>query len=229
MKDLQRPDGSWSWFKDMSGSMYMTTTVTEMLVRLNKMCGRQENTEDMLDRAFKFMGKDVVKMVAQMKDEEKKGISQSFPSFNSLHYLYLCALDGRKLPSDVAAANEYLINLMKKEIKNQSIYEKALSAIILQENGNTMKAKEYAQSLKQYTVMTEEMGRYYDTGRANYSWCDYKIPTEVAAIEALKSITPEDQTTINEMLRWLLQEKRTQTWDTPINSVDAVYAFLNGS
>ena len=92
-----------------------------------------------------------------------------------------------------------------------------------------MKAKEYAQSLKQYTVMTEEMGRYYDTGRANYSWCDYKIPTEVAAIEALKSITHEDQTTINEMLRWLLQEKRTQTWDTPINSVDAVYAFLLGN
>ena len=31
------------------------------------------------------------------------------------------------------------------------------------------------------------------------------------------------------MQRWLLQEKRTQAWDTPINSVNAVYAFLNGS
>jgi len=30
------------------------------------------------------------------------------------------------------------------------------------------------------------------------------------------------------MQRWLLQEKRTQAWDTPINSVNAVYAFLNG-
>lgn len=229
MKELQRPDGSWSWFKEMDGSMYMTTTVAEMLVRLNKMCGRQESSEEMLDRAFKFMDKDVVKMVAQMQAEEKKGHPQSFPAFNTLHYLYLCALDGRKLPSDVVAANEYLISLMKKEIKNQSIYEKALSAIILQENGNTTKAKEYAQSLKQYTVMTEEMGRYYDTRRANYSWCDYKIPTEVAVIEALKNITPDDQTTNNEMLRWLLQEKRTQTWDTPINSVNAVYAFLNGN
>jgi hypothetical protein len=27
----------------------------------------------------------------------------------------------------------------------------------------------------------------------------------------------------------LLQEKRTQSWDTPINSVNAVYAFLNGN
>jgi hypothetical protein len=229
MKELQRPDGSWSWFKEMNGSMYMTTTVAEMLVRLNKMCGHQENAEDMLDGAFRFMGKDVVKMVKQMKEEEKKGIPQSFPAFNSLHYLYLCALDGRKLPSDVTDANEYLISLMTKEIKNQSIYEKALSSIILHKNGNSAKAKEYAQSLKEYSVMTEEMGRYYDTRRANYSWCDYKIPTEVAVIEALKSITPDDQTTINEMLRWLLQEKRTQAWDTPINSVNAVYAFLNGN
>ena len=26
-----------------------------------------------------------------------------------------------------------------------------------------------------------------------------------------------------------LQQKRTQVWDTPINSVNAVYAFLNGN
>jgi uncharacterized protein YfaS (alpha-2-macroglobulin family) len=30
------------------------------------------------------------------------------------------------------------------------------------------------------------------------------------------------------MQRWLLQQKRTQAWDTPINSVNAVYAFLKG-
>jgi uncharacterized protein YfaS (alpha-2-macroglobulin family) len=49
----------------------------------------------------------------------------------------------------------------------------------------------------------------------------------VAAIEAIQRLTPEDTQTIEEMQRWLLQEKRNQAWDTPINSVDAVYAFLN--
>ena len=29
------------------------------------------------------------------------------------------------------------------------------------------------------------------------------------------------------MQRWLLQEKRTQAWDTPINSVNAIWAFLD--
>jgi uncharacterized protein YfaS (alpha-2-macroglobulin family) len=46
------------------------------------------------------------------------------------------------------------------------------------------------------------------------------------AIEAIQRITPEDTQTITEMQRWLLQSKRTQAWDTPINSVNAVYAFL---
>lgn len=229
MQQTQNPDGSWSWFRGMEGSMYMTTTVAEMLVRLNSMCGVQDNTRQMLDNAFRFMGKDIVKMVNEMKREERKGYPQTFPGSTALHYLYLCALDGRSLSPDVRDASAYLISLMKKEIKDQSIYDKALSAIILQKDGNTTKAKEYAQSLKEYSVMTEEMGRYYDTGRAHYSWCDYKIPTEVAAIEALKSITPEDKTTVDEMLRWLLQEKRTQSWDTPINSVNAVYAFLKGN
>jgi hypothetical protein len=51
----------------------------------------------------------------------------------------------------------------------------------------------------------------------------------VAAIEAIKRLTPNDKQTIEEMQRWLLQEKRNQAWDTPINSADAVYAFLNGN
>jgi uncharacterized protein YfaS (alpha-2-macroglobulin family) len=42
-------------------------------------------------------------------------------------------------------------------------------------------------------------------------------------------VAPADRQTVDEMRRWLLQEKRTQAWDTPINSVNAIYAFLNGN
>ena len=73
------------------------------------------------------------------------------------------------------------------------------------------------------------MGRYFDTPKAPYSWFDYRIPSQVAAIEALKAVCPDDTKTISEMQRWLLQSKRTQAWDTPINSVNAVYAFLDGN
>ena len=227
LRALQKGDGSWSWWPGMEGSFYMTVSISEMLTRLNVMAGKQSETASMLNSAFKFMGQEIVEDVEKMKKWEKENKEDlGFPSFKALQYLYICALDGRKLPKDVQAANDYLIGKMKKDIKTQSIYEKALSAIILARIGETKRSQEYAQSLKEYTVFTEEKGRYYDTERAYYSWYDYKIPTEVMAIEALKVITPEDEQTVEEMQRWLLQEKRTQAWDTPINSVNAVYAFL---
>ena len=228
MRKLQQTEGSWSWWSDMPGSFYMTVAVSEMLVRLNALTGTKPQTQEMLNGAFKFMGREVVDMVKEMKKQEKKGYKPGFPSLKALQWLYLCTLDGRTLPSDVQSANAYLMPLLKKEIKNQSIYEKALTAIILSKT-DPKRSAEYVKSLKEYTVYREEMGRYYDTPRAGYSWCDYKIPTQTMAIEALQRLTPNDQQTIQEMQRWLLQSKRTQAWDTPINSVNAVYAFLNGT
>ena len=220
LKKLQRGDGSWSWWPEMPGSVYMTIAVTEMMVRQNTMVGEQTETKQMLTSAFKFLGKEMVELVKEMKREEKKGHKQYFPGNNALQWLYICKLDGRQLPNDVQQANQYLVALLKKETKNQTIYQKAMSAIILD-------SPLYIKSLKEYTVYKEEMGRYYDTPRAGYSWRDYRIPTQVAAIEAIQRLTPNDQQTLDEMRRWLLQEKRTQAWDTPLNSVDAVYAFLS--
>ena len=231
LKKLQQSGGAWSWWPGMPGSFYMTVAVSEMLVRLNLLTGNKSETVQMLNAAFKFMGNEIVDEVREMKKAEKKGYKPSFPSFKALQWLYLSTLDGRELPSDVQEANIYLLNLLKKDIKRQTIYEKAMTAVILAESpllkeSDRTKAREYVQSLKEYTVYREEMGRYYDTPRAGYSWYDYKIPTQTMAIEALQRITPDDRQTIMEMQRWLLQSKRTQAWDTPINSVDAVYAFL---
>ena len=107
-----------------------------------------------------------------------------------------------------------------------TIYGKACASIILQDSGYEAKAKAYLQSVMEYSVYTDEMGRYFDTPRAEYSWYSYKIPTQVAVIEAIHRIANEEKT-IEELKRWLLQQKRTQDWDTPIATADAVYALLN--
>jgi hypothetical protein len=228
MKNLQHTDGSWSWWPEMRGSFYMTVAVSEMLVRLNSLTGTKVETRAMLDNAFSFMGEEIIEEVKEMKKWAKKGHKVYFPSFKALQWLYLCTLDGRTLPAKVQEANNYLIPLLKKDIKSQTIYEKAMTAVILSKV-DARRSLEYVKSLKEYTVYQEEMGRYYDTPRAGYSWYDYRIPTQTMAIEALQRLTPEDQQTILEMQRWLLQSKRTQAWDTPINSVNAVYAFMNGN
>jgi hypothetical protein len=231
LKTLQNRDGSFSWYPGMEGSTHITIAIAEMLARLQMLTTTLPSSAaaPIYAKTFTYIGDEMTDLVAKMKQEEKRGHRQSFPSFTALRWLYLCAIDGRQLSTDVKAANDYLITLLKKDIKRQTIYEKAMTAIVLAQHGERRKAAEYVRSLKEYTVYTEEMGRYYDTPRAAYSWYDYKIPTQVAAIEAIQRLTPDDHQTIDEMRRWLLQEKRTQTWDTPINSVNAIYAFMNGN
>jgi uncharacterized protein YfaS (alpha-2-macroglobulin family) len=221
LRTLQNSDGSWSWWPGMNGSAWMTMSVTKLLVRLNMMTSPQESTAGMVDAAFTYMGHEMVETVRRMKEAERNGQRQSFPGSMALEWLYTCTIDGRQLPADVTEANAYLTSLLRRETRNQSIYDKALSAIVL--NNRT-----YVRSLKEYTVMREGMGRYYDTPRATYSWRDYRLPTQVAAIEAIQRLTPQDTLTISQMQQWLLQQKRTQAWDTPLNSTDAIYAFLNG-
>jgi len=222
LRKLQNNDGSWSWWEGMPGSFFMTVEVSEMLVRLNQMTGRQEQTIDMLAKAFRFMDREMVELVEKMKEEEKKGHKQVFPTHKALQYLYLYAVDGRKTTAAATSAQSYLKKLLSKEGRNLSIHDKAVATIVLN-SGIFLK------SLNEWSTYKEGVGRYYDTPRAGYSWRDYRIPTQVAAIEAFKMLMPNDTTTIRQMQQWLLHEKRTQAWDTPINSVNAIYAFFNES
>ena len=229
LNELQNSDGSWSWWKDMPGSIYMTTAVSEMFIRLNKMIGQQKETRNMLEKAYDFMGDFLIKEMEDIQKSQKKGFKDQLPSEIALCILYNMALDGRELEGDVRKAADFLVGLFNNKPNEFTIYGKARGAVILSYFNKKDKAAQYLNSIEQYSVMTTEMGRYFDTRKAYYSWCSYNIPTEVAAMEAYKMLKPERTDLVNEMRLWLLQQKRAQMWDTPINSVDAVYAFLDGN
>lgn len=257
LKKLQNKDGSFSWWKGMSGSRYMTTAVAEMMVRLNAIVGRQSSTASMLSGAIDYLRQQTAREVKAMKEDEakaaqkaarngKKGEAyQATPSEVALHYLYIVAMDGTCVKLKAPALNDmdYLLGKLKKMTGSLTIYGKAKAAVILALNYDYKTAADYLKSMEEYSVYREDMGRYYDTRKAYYSWRNYKIPTEVAAIEALQALdaqtisaslsassTISKQQTIEEMQRWLLMSKRTQEWkDNPVNVVDAVYAFMQGN
>ena len=225
LRILQNTDGSFSWWPGMPGSLYMTTDVAKTLVRLNKLAGIQESTTGIIARCFSYLDSQITKECNELRKLEKKGYRHLTPSETACDYLYTSALAGRPRTTNI----NYLVGLLAKAPTKLTIYGKANSAVILAQYGQKTRANEYLQSLKEYTVYKEETGRYFDTPKAQYSWFDYRIPTQAYAIEALQLLQPKDTATISEMQRWLLQEKRTQAWSTPVNTVNAVYAFLKGN
>ena len=224
-------DGSWCWWPGMKyGSVPVTTTVAETLVRLDKMIGKQKDTKKMLDAAMNFLGNRVVEEYEEIKKNKDRDAMPYVFVNNAVHYLYINALDGRQLSPKESEAADYMLESLKKNKTALNLYYKALMAVVLAKRGETALAGEYIKSLDEYTVETEEMGRYYDSPRTGYSWFDYGIPTQVAAIEAMTLVDAQGYAaSIEGMKRWLLMQKRVQGWDTPLNSVNAVYAFLNGN
>ena len=237
LQSLQNADGSLSWFKGMDGSIYLTTEAMKMLARLNSMLGRQSQTAVLMDKAFAYLQKEMDRQVREMKKDEAKKIKPSL-TYTQLDWLYALTLEKR----DGGAASTYLRKLIAEDTKSADMMTKSVAAIVLDAAAKRKDADTFAESIRQHTVYRADMGRYFDSYRAQYSWCSYRIPTHTMAIEALCKVTErykasnnernnalctDYEKTISEMQRWLVSAKRTQRWDCPINAVNAIYAFHN--
>lgn len=223
LQQLQNADGSFSWWEGMDGSPYMTITVLKTLARLNTLCGRQEDTRRMMDRAFAYMQKEVDETVRKLRQLENKQSVSISPLL--LNWLYALTLEQRK----GGTSADWIVRHEAADMNKADMATKAVAAIVLYNNGKKTEARQYADAIKEHTVYRKDVGRYFDSYRAAYSWCDYRIPTQTLAIEALRAVTPQDSRTIGEMQQWLLSSKRTQEWDNACNTVNAVHTFFGGS
>ena len=182
LQELQDAEGAWSWYKGMDGSRYITTQVMELLTRLQQLTGQplvEKESNGMYEKALAYLAKIAKEEYIRMKEWEKEGMKNLCPSEQVLHYLYICALNGnQKTDKEV---NRYFIEKLVQldNMRLLTIYGKACASIILQDAGYEAKAKAYLQSVMEYSVYTDEMGRYFDTPRAEYSWYSYgRIHTE---------------------------------------------------
>ncbi len=231
LANLQNADGSFSWYDGMMPSYYVTQSVAKILARMKHLGLADASVRPMLKKTMGWLDGEMSKYVTSLKKQEKEGKTKPVPSETAMDYLYIQSISGDNVEGTAASNAAYLLSLTDGLTSKLSIYGKANMAIVSALHPvkkNTPQAKQLLESVRQYTVKTEEMGRYFDTPKAHYSWCDYKIPTQTAAIEALQTLAPDDRQTIADMQQWLLQEKHTQQWNTPLNTASAIYAFFNG-
>lgn len=227
LKALQKGDGSWSWFNGMQGSRLVTTQVVELLARLKSMhIMADAQVAGMYLKGLNYLENAFCQEYENLKENEARKKSPQWPSELAVRYLCIISLDtvaGEKVNK---AAKEYMTSKLENRSATYSIYEKALIARILQAQGKRTQAEILVRSIKEYTVVTPEMGRYFDTPKAGYAWNGYRIPTQVAAMEAIQCVE-KDEKMLEEMKLWLLKQKQVQCWNTPLATADAVYALLS--
>ena len=227
LSDLQLADGSWTWYEGMTGSRYITQYVLQQLVRLGNMTDNAMEKEAIImrNRALGYLHNAALEEYNALRKAEQKGSKITGISGDALQYLYLMALSGAPIPANTQTAYRYFLDKVEEGVASKSIAEKAITAVILQKAGRTAEAKAYIASLKEYATYTDEEGMFFASGENSYAWSGLKVPTHVLVMEAME-MTGNHAMEVEEMKLWLLKQKRTQQWNSPVATANAVYALL---
>ncbi len=227
LKELQGEDGAWSWYKGMGSSRDITTYIATLLVRLPLLTGNplDADASAMKQRAFAYLHQEALKEYKRLREAERKGTQITALSADAFDYLYLLALDADAMKQADKDVYNYFLSLLPRQLTTVSVQRKAQTAVILQAAGRKADAQAFEASIKEHLVQEKTMGAHFAFNDSYYSWGMMPVTTHVAAMEALSRFEG-NASVIEEMKRWLLKQKQTTQWNTPVASADAIYALL---
>lgn len=238
MENQLRPDGGFSWFPGMPiSSEVMTRVVASELVRLRVMTKNCETLPAEVKRIVNKVLKENVRFIAgktaehvrEMKKDEKEGATISTASLMYLQYVYTTQHAGVSLTSSQKSDIEYLLDHMKGSVAGMDNWERAMAAIVMKGAKRTKEAKLYYESLIEHTTTTPDHGTFFDYAGGSFNPTSHKIIHHVAAMEAVHEMEPENKPLQRGLSRWLLQQKRTQMWESNICTADAIYALMTSN
>ncbi len=227
---LQQPDGGFTWFDGMPSSRYITQEILLNFARLNKMTGKQttDNGEikSALAKALNYLDLEISHDFSELKKYNKNYQKENCVGNIQLFYLHTRSEYPEIPVAEVAKeAVKYYTSQSEKFWTTFTLYGKAMMALVAHRNGKTKIASDILKSLKENAMKTDEFGMYWAKNTAGYFWNERPVAVQAGIIEAFAEIS-KNTTDIDELKIWLLKQKQTQRWDSPVASVNAIYALL---
>lgn len=227
LQELQNSSGAWSWYKGMNGSNYVTAYIAELNARLALLTGEKLSGTALTlqTNALTYLHQSALEEYKNILKAQKEGTKFTGVSGSILQYLYIIAISGEQVPAANKAAYAYYLSKVKELLPSASMDTKAIAAIVLDKAGHKKEAQEFVASLKEHLTKTDEQGMFFAFNANPYAWGGMQMQAHVDVMEALELIGGNNDT-VEEMKLWLLKQKQTQQWDSPVATADAVYALL---
>jgi hypothetical protein len=230
--ELQLPDGSWTWFKGMQGSPYITQYLVKGLIGLkskNALKGSlKKQVSEAINKAVSFLNKEFLEDYSKLKKRENVNLELDHLSNLQIQHLFILSQD-ENLNSDAEEfeiTKAYYLSQEQKYWPKRSNYLQAMIALTLYRNGDQETANLILKSLKERSQMDDELGMYWNT-IGGYYWYQAPIETQALLVEAFNEIGG-DIKIVNQLKKWLIKQKQTQIWSNPKATVEAVNAIMLG-
>jgi len=146
-----------------------------------------------------------------------------------LDYVYITQRAGVRLSNDQRADVRYILDHLKGSVAGMSNDERAIAAIVLHNAGREKESRLYFDSMKEHLTTTSDHGTFFDYAGGSFTPTGHKVVVHTAAMEAVEELAPNDHTLNSGLRSWLLQQKRTQMWESCICTTNAIYALLHNN
>lgn len=214
MRDMQHADGGLAWYPGMPSTRYMSLEVGFQLARLQMLTGKAQDG-DMLSGIVRYLLNERSRM-HQLWDQDV------------LRTLYVVQATNVKLQRSEQTKVDSLLKITKDlQPENLDLESQALAAIVLHRQGLDRKAHAMLAAFRPRLVSAPLKGTYIEHPQGPFRSIDRKLDIHVQLMEALQTLEPQCQE-LGGMRQHLLLQKRTQIWDTPIRSANAIFALMNG-
>jgi len=224
LKELQKPNGSWSWYHGMRESVYITAGIVKGMGQLKKddiiSFKKYHPAKAMTYKAIKYLDLNLIEL-----HEKVLAYPNRYGSYHANRMIEARAFfyDDVKMDAKTQEAYHYFLDIWKREWQESSLMEQVRVAKVLLLSHQTNKAQEILLSLKDRSL-EDEFGGIYWRGLVKYS----AAKNQAAMIE-LFEMTETDKAFVNGLKTWLLEQKRANDWGNGKATAQACYALLKGS
>ena len=214
---MQKPDGSMPWYDGLAGNVYLTREVGYLLARLSS---TSPMAQKVLSRIKTFLADKLQEEILRRKEYNKDWEA----SLSDLRTLYVLVKDGKASKEHYQLVNKVMKRLPKDWETMDSEYI-AIAMLVKHAQKETV-LKEAVQVL--HSRLEHSDGAYLAYRGGAYPSIDRRLHIHTQVMEAWQTVVPEDSTMIKQMQLWLLNQKRTQGWKSPIDCINAVFALTGG-
>lgn len=232
--DLQTSDGLWAWYPGMKGSLYTTEYVLRTLLRMAAYSDLESalrlRLEEMIRRGMKALDKQAVRDYAELVKAKRAG--KSVYIYTDVDYLYLAALAKtrglRDASEEAKKAESYFLRELRTNLRDMPLDDKPRAALIFLRAGEKKLAMELVESIRDYLV-EDETGLFFASLQSgSYSWISRALPAAVETLELFSDPAIMDIERISGIKRWIVAQKRTNSWGRDLPTAEAVYGLTLG-
>jgi uncharacterized protein YfaS (alpha-2-macroglobulin family) len=221
LKQQQLSNGAFPWFPGGRPDAFITLYIMTGCGRLQHLgvnCDQQLGSS-----TLNYLDDWIRQVYDRIKDKNLNHLSGT-----AAFYLYGRSFFLKENPipgSSKTAVNYFLEQGRAFWLTLNSRLSQAQLALALQRFGNSETAGKIVASIKERSVVNEEMGRFWREDELSYFWYRAPIESQAMMVEAFAEIS-NDQQAVEDCRVWLLKQKETQHWRSTKATADAIYALI---